>query len=124
MNRTLIEAAAALADTLARENAALAALDLGAAAALLAEKRAATDTFVRAQAEPSGPPDAEQRRLAERLCRLAEDNRRLLERGIRVQGRVLGLVTKALPKPPAPRYGASGAMARAAMAPMMMSARV
>lgn len=124
MTDTLIAAAEALAETLAEENAALATLDLGAAAALLERKRAAAEALARAQAEPPAPPDAAERALATRLRALAEENRRLLERGLRVQARVLALVARAVPPPAAPRYGRQGAPAPGAAAPVIVSARV
>ncbi|MDA8253872.1 MAG: hypothetical protein M0Z28_32510 [Rhodospirillales bacterium] len=118
-----IAAAVALADTLARENAALAALDLAGAAAMLDAKQAAAAAFAAAQATPAAP-DAAHQRLAAQLRDLADENRRLLERAIRVQGRVLEVVARALPKPPGRRYGATGAPARGAVAPVIVSARV
>ncbi len=124
MTQALTAAAAALAATLAEENAALAALDLGMAAALLAKKRAAAEAFARAQAEPTDPADVAQRALAARLRDLAEENRVLLERGLRVQARVLELVARAVPRLAAPRYGARGAPATDAVAPVIVSARV
>lgn len=122
MSHRLIEAATALADALDRENAALVALDLAGAAALLEAKQAAADAFAAAQTAMSTP--APPRDLAERLRDLADANRRLLERAIRVQGRVLAMVAQALPKPPAPRYGATGMLAGGAVAPVVMSARI
>ncbi len=124
MNSALRAAAGALAEALEQENAALAALDLGQAAALFATKQAAADAFIAAQAEAAGTPDAAQRALAGRLRDLAEENRRLLEQGIRIQARVVGVVAKALPRPPAHHYGARGAPAQAAVAPVIVSARV
>lgn len=122
MTQALTEAATALAETLAHENAALAALDLGAAAALLAHKQAAATAFAQAQAD--APPIADQLPLAVRLRDLADENRRLLEHAIRVQGRVLGMLARALGKPSAPRYGATGTLAGGAVAPVIVSARV
>lgn len=122
MSTTLTTAAAALADVLAQENAALAALDLAAAAALLEAKQAAAEAFAAAQAEDAPPLDG--RDLAVRLRELAAQNRQLLERAIRVQRRVLGIIAKALPPPAAPRYGASGTLRAGAVAPVIVSARV
>ena len=114
-------AATALADLLERENAALAALDLGGAAAMLAEKQQAVAALAAAPADTL--PAAERRRLAERLRRLAEENRLLLEQGLRVQGRVIGMLVQALPRPAVPRYGAGGAIAPSGTAPLIVSAR-
>ena len=124
MTQALTAAATALAETLAEENVALAALDLAAAAALLARKQAAVEAFARAQAAPCGPPDDAQRRVAAQLRDLAEENRALLERGLRVQARVLELVARAVKRPAPARYGARGAPASGAIAPVIVSARV
>ena len=127
MNPRLIAAAVLLADVLAAENAALAALDFARAAALLGEKRSAAAALAAAQhlAEATATPATpEGRQLAERLHDLAHTNRRLLEHALRVQGRVLGMVARALPRPPLPRYGAGGAATQGPVAPLVMSARV
>lgn len=131
MDPVLIAAAEALAATLARENAALSALDLAGAAALLGEKSHAAAAFAAAlrAAPPATALAGGQRRIAEqlagRLRDLATDNRRLLERAIFVQGRVLGTIARALPKAAiAPRYGARGVLTQAGSArPYSLSAR-
>lgn len=110
-------AAEGLADLLARENAALAAMDLPTATALVEAKRAATDAFVAAHARAatlgaagSGPvavPD-----VVRRLGELAAENRLLLERAMAVQQRVLAIIAEAAPRASmvAPRYGAAGGL--------------
>lgn len=116
MTGSLLPAAEALAATLARENAALSALDLARAAGLLAEKTAAAAAFaaaVESTRKTGGIPAAEQAQaaaLAEQLSSLGEGNRLLLEQALHVQGRVLDTIARALPKamPAAPRYGAAG----------------
>jgi hypothetical protein len=134
MTRELIDAAVALATTLAEENAALEALDLAGAAALLREKDGVTAAFVAAQRRaaerPGGLLVGVQRETAEQLgrqlCDLAAENRRLLERAILVQRRVVGAMARAVPKAigGAGRYGATGAMAVARRPPpVMMSSR-
>lgn len=120
MSGALHEATVALAETLAQENAALAALDLGAAAALLPAKQAAAEAFMQACTASSAATDAA---LAARLRDLAEENQRLLEHGIRVQTRVLGLVVRALPGRAISRYGATGTPAPAEMRAAIVSAR-
>jgi hypothetical protein len=134
--RALIAAAVALADTLSRENAALVALNLPAALVLLAEKQAATEAFTAAHARAAaalaktpGLPAADQE-LAEtvgaRLRELAAENKRLLERALRVQGRVMGSIARALPRAlaTAPRYDAVGGIAGANRPPpVALSAR-
>ena len=65
--------------------------------------------------------------MARRLGELAGENKRLLERAVIVQGRVIGTVVRAIPKAVggAPRYGAGGALSETArMRPMALSARV
>lgn len=105
----LPHAATRLADLLAQENAALAALDLQRATALLTQKQDAVRVFAAAQqATPAGAALA-----VTRLRDLIEDNRRLLERALVVQGEVIGLIAAALPKATGPsRYAATGAPAR------------
>jgi hypothetical protein len=132
----LIAAAVRLADVLATENAALTALNLPAAARLLPEKLAATDAFTAAQAGARagaragaqvgakeggapGRPSAELETVAGRLRELAAENRRLLERAMLVQGRVIATVAKAAratAERTAPTYGARGTARRLAAA--------
>ena len=76
---------------------------------------------------PTPAPEAARRLKAEieRLAALAAENKRLLERGLMVQGRLVGLIAAALPKALdcAPRYGARGAFLReATMRPVALSA--
>ncbi len=103
--------AQALADLLTRENAALAALDFAAATALLTAKEAAV---AEALAAGALPPD---------LAPLIAENRRRLEHALQVQRRVLGMMARAVPQAPAQRYGASGSLAAARSAPVLVSAR-
>jgi len=96
----MTDPATRLAQILEQENAALAAFDFPRATALLAEKQEALRLFA---AEPPGNAPA-------RLRELADTNRRLLERAIAVQGRVIELVASALPPPATTgRYAATGA---------------
>lgn len=130
MTPELIDAVGRLADTLARENAALGALDLAGAAGMLAEKNAAIAAFNAAndQARRTGPymvagrQRAETLKQAERLRDLAAKNKRLLERAIAVQGRVIGTIV-ASAKPAAQRYGAKGDPYRASPGAMALSSR-
>lgn len=121
MNQDPIEAAERLADVLRRENAALAAMDLRGAAALLAEKQAAATALLDSLAGGGAPRPLHARLLSD----LAAENRRRLEHAIAVQGRVIGLIARALRNatPPAPRYGASGVMVAGRPAPVTLSAR-
>jgi hypothetical protein len=92
---------------LVEENAALAAMDFARAGALLAPKHAAADALAAAwrAADPGMEVTDKMRELGE----LAEENRQLLKRAMRVQRRVLDLVAKAARAPlPTGRYGAAG----------------
>lgn len=127
MTERLIAAAMALADVLARENAALAALDLRGAGALLAEKRDAAQAFADAQAGSgvvSPRQQASVARPADRLRVLVGENRQLLEHALEVQHRVIGIVARASqPLAPAPGYRASGHPADVRAAPCALSSR-
>jgi hypothetical protein len=111
MTPELIEAAINLADLLEAENAALTALDLPRAAGMLAAKNAAVATFREAQARARTTPVS--RKVAEevgqKLGAAAEANRKLLERAITVQGRVLETIARAARTHTAPpQYGRRG----------------
>lgn len=128
MSKALIDAAVRLADLLARENAALAALDLSRAAAMLAEKQNAAAAFALAceRACPADVAGAGVLSVARRLDAAAAENRRLLERGIAVQSRVLAVVASAVPRAlaaQAPRYGAGGAPPATARGALALSMR-
>ncbi len=109
MQPDLIAAAARLADVLETENAALAVMNLPAAARLLGEKIAATVAFEAARA--SGLPRAQQsemEQLGRRLNELALENRQLLERAMAIQNRVIATIAhaaRATAKRAAPGYG-------------------
>ncbi len=130
MIQEFLQSVAALADTLAEENRALAGLDFGRAVMLLETKQRATDAF--AAAHHAATPDAMRTRrslvepLVRRLRDLADENKRLLERAVTVQGRVIGAIAGAIPKTigGAPRYGSRGALADVSrMRPIALSAR-
>jgi hypothetical protein len=123
----MLDAARALSETLRRENLALMALDLDEAAAMLGEKTAAVERFAAAARLPDGPlVDAETtRRTAHRLRGLADENRRLLNHAIDVQGRVVGTIRQAAMKPGTNRrYQRSGAQELGPVAPISMRADV
>ena len=108
----------ALATLLEQENRLLEALDLAAAAALLAAKQSATATFLRAQGHTAAAGGTAAARgammaLGTRLRALAAENRRLLERGLAAQGRVIAVIARAarVHATKVPRYGASGTLA-------------
>ena len=107
MNTELVGAAERLADTLAQENAALAALDLQRAGAMLAMKRRAVAEFTVAVAGSS--LDETDRPLASRLLSLTDENKALLERAIAAQGRVMAVFAQAV----TPQPGSGGSRGRA-----------
>lgn len=124
--RRLLAAAMALADILAAENEALAGMNIPAAIALVASKQTATDRLLAAREHGSLPPTAEAIAAAERLRILAEDNRRLLERAMVAQKRVLACIAAAVPAAMARQqgYGATGTTAAKRMPPpVALSAR-
>jgi hypothetical protein len=112
----VIHAGTRLAEALKAENEALAALDLGRAAALAAAKMQASEAFAAATAEATrtgikamGEERGTTAALAERLQSLGAENRRLLEHAINLQSRVIETIANAaLPRAAAPGYGALG----------------
>lgn len=111
---TLEYAVHAMSDLLEQENAALTAMDFARAGALLGPKHAAADALAAAWRAAQGTEASDS--ALQRLGELAAENRRLLNRAMRVQRRVLELVARAARKDPiGARYGASGRVqARAA----------
>jgi len=111
-----------LAGLLREENAALEAMDFGRAGAVLAAKHAAADALAAAW-RSANPAEMPQDALLE-LGKLAEANRLLLNRALRVQRRVLDLVARAArAAEPAARYGASGRVRPANQAPRALTTR-
>ncbi len=101
------EAIERLATLLTDENAALETMDFARAGSLLAPKHAAADALAAAW-RAADPADGVSEKMRE-LGLLAEENRQLLKRAMRVQRRVLDLVAKAARLPSAGgRYGAEG----------------
>lgn len=119
-----IAAVSGLADLLERENAALAAMDLPRAAAMLTEKTAGVAALAAAAGErnaAASPPDLVL--AARRLNVLALENRRLLERAMEAQERVIGIVARAVASTATrPAYGARG-IVEVASEPMALSTR-
>ena len=116
MTLDIVAATNELAEILVIENAALTALDLVAAGRMLECKQAATAAFEAAQRSAMaarGTVDVKALRVAAlRLQKVTEENRRLLERAIGVQNRVLGIMAKAVrTADPTPRYARSGVYA-------------
>lgn len=112
MTMDAIRAAEGLAELLARENVALAAMDLPSAAALVEAKRVPTEAFVAAQARAASSGLVAVPEVVRRLGELAAENRPLLERAMAGQQRVLAIIAKAAPRVSAvaPRYGAAGGL--------------
>ncbi len=114
MMDALIAAGLRLAEALRAENEALAALDLSRAASLTGAKIQASDAFAAACAAATktgtradGPVRQTATELAVRLQSLSAENRRLLERAIAIQSRVIETIAgAALPKQAPPGYGA------------------
>jgi hypothetical protein len=116
MSDDMMTAGHCLAEMLQVENAALAGLDLPRAGAMLARKQRALADLAAAQAMTTTPRDAAER-MARRLQGLALENKRLLERAIAVQGRVIGVVAEAATLTMAPiGYGAAHSRRPAAFA--------
>jgi len=98
MKTDLEEAAEHLADTLAQENAALAALDLKRAGAMLPVKQRAVAAFT--VALEGNSLDEADRPLASRLRSLSDENKILLQRAIAAQGRVIAIFAQAATRQP------------------------
>jgi len=116
MMDALLIAGKRLAEALRAENEALAKLDLSLAAKLAESKIAATDAFAQAyaaQAKHGGRPEGTIRQqaasLTQQLEELGSENRKLLERAISLQSRVIETIaTAALPRVANPGYGPRG----------------
>jgi hypothetical protein len=128
---TLILAGQRLAEALRAENEALAALDLPRAAALASRKIAASDAFAAAYAAqakhgaaPQGAVREAAARLAGRLDELGRENRRLLERAVALQSRVIETIAgAALPRGPVHGYAPAGRAAPPRAPALALSAR-
>ncbi|PWS36601.1 hypothetical protein DFH01_15780 [Falsiroseomonas bella] len=117
MMDAVMQAAQRLMEALRAENEALARLDLAAAGELAGGKRQAADAFAAAFAaaqklgtRAEGGERARAEEVAARLRDLTAENRRLLERAIALQSRVIETIAGAA-RPPGPgTYGARGRM--------------
>jgi hypothetical protein len=123
MTTPLEDAVHAMAKLLTAENAALIDMDFATAGALLAPKHAAADALAaawRAAAANQTPQEA-----LVKLGELAEENRRLLNRAMRVQRLVLDLVARAArSSQPSSRYCASGRATGANGSPRSLITRI
>ena len=119
---TMEEAIRRLSDLLAEENAALETMDFARAGSLLAPKHDAADALAAAwrAADPGNVPTDQMHALG----RLAEENRQLLKRAMRVQSRVLDLVAKAARSAASSGYGAAGRPATRTAVAHSLKARV
>jgi flagellar biosynthesis/type III secretory pathway chaperone len=115
MIEVLMHAAQRLMEALRAENEALSRLDLAAAGELARGKRQAADAFAAAYdaaqklgSRAEGPERKRAEEIAAGLRDLTAENRRLLERAIALQARVIETIAGAA-KPPGPgTYGARG----------------
>jgi hypothetical protein len=110
VTQDLIDAANTLADVLARENAALTRLDFLAAVALGPSKEAAL-LRVTEGCSAAATPDRSPAMLAlgRGISTLVAENRRLLERAISIQTRIVGIIVRAAAPPSvAGQYAPSG----------------
>jgi hypothetical protein len=107
---------------LREENAALSAMDFARAGGLLAPKHAAADAL--AAAWRAAEPDHVAPEAMQALGLLAEENRQLLKRAMRVQRRVLDMVARAAKSAHrTPAYGAAGKPAAATVHPQNLISR-
>jgi len=131
MMGAVLAAAGRLAEALQAENEALARLDLGAAAELGRAKREAAEAFeaafaaaARSGATAEAGLRARAEEAAQALRTLATENRRLLERAIDLQSRVIEAIAGAA-RPPGPgTYGALGRTRTGHGGPVSIAARV
>ena len=108
-----------LAGLLSKENAALTALDLQGAVAMLETKAILIARFEALKPDQSQHQAAVE--LLARLALLAAENRRLLDRAIKAQKRVIGVIAGVVRQTPlAPRYGNQGAL-RSTRAPLTLT---
>lgn len=119
----LLAAGLRLAEALRAENETLIALDLPRAAGLAQSKLHATDAFAAAyaaamktNARAAGPMRQTTQDLTARLSQLGTENRRLLERAIAIQSRVIETIAGAA-VPRAGSYGSGGRLAQARQMP-------
>ena len=103
-------AAHALCTVLQAENDALQAMDIGRANALLGHKQAATDAFLATRKLIDSAPAMEWAEAIKHLGFLALDNKRLLERAMEAQNRLMACIARAIARrmPDASGYGAQG----------------
>jgi hypothetical protein len=106
----LLDAASRLCDVLEAENAALEVMDVIKAVAFVSEKQLATDALLAGRKLIPSVPEGEWATIGKRLDELAKTNKRLLERAMVAQNRVMACIARAIPRalPPQAAYGAKG----------------
>jgi hypothetical protein len=110
MTQDLVDAANVLAKVLERENAALSRLDFAAAVTLGQAKEAALSGMTKAgSALPSADRSVLPPALGKHMRRLVAENRKLLERAITIQTRIVGIIVRA-GAPPAPEQYVAGGL--------------
>jgi hypothetical protein len=122
--KSLIDAASRLCDILEAENAALEAMDIVTAIALVGEKQSATEALLAGRKLIPSVPEGEWATVGKRLAELAKANKRLLERAMFAQNRVMACIARAIPRalPPQAAYGAKGNVPqRRSLPPMALS---
>lgn len=109
-----LNTARALCSLLQAENDALQAMDIGRANALLAHKQTATDAFLATRKLIDSAPAGEWAEELKRLGFLAGDNKRLLERAMGAQNRLMACIARAIARamPDASGYSAQGVKPR------------
>jgi hypothetical protein len=114
-----LRAAHDLCVVLEAENSALQAMDIGRANALLGDKQAAANRLMNTRALIETAPALEWAEAGRRLGILAADNKRLLERAMVAQNRLMACIAHAVARvlPAASGYGAGGFTARPASLP-------
>lgn len=114
-----LRAAHALCLVLEAENKALRAMDIGRANALLEEKQAAVNRLVGTRGLVGSAPALEWAEAGKRLGLLAADNKRLLERAMVAQNRVMACIARAVARvlPSGSGYGAQGCAPRPSTLP-------
>jgi hypothetical protein len=123
MPKPFLMVAQRLADVLVRENDALRVMDLRRAVTLLPEKTTVIAELTVADGAVSGPHDPDLIAMGARLDGLAQENRKLLERAIGAQKRVIGIIVHAAASVAvAPSYGMQGRRAHLT-GPMALSTR-
>jgi flagellar biosynthesis/type III secretory pathway chaperone len=107
----MIEAVEALCAVLDQENTALTTMDVVRATALLDEKQRAVQAFVAATKLPIPPTTKQLMLLGQHLRDLTDTNKRLLERAMVAQNRVMACIARAVPRALQQQsgYGAQGA---------------